>query len=71
MAPADDMDYDYMGRKRAGSSASMEDQSEAAKRRRSRKGLQKQYECDEPGCGKRFTRLEHLYRHQLNRKWGW
>jgi hypothetical protein len=39
-----------------------------SKRRRSRKGLEKQYKCDEPDCGKKFTRLEHLYRHQLNRE---
>lgn len=38
------------------------------KRRRSRKGLEKVYQCEEPECGKKFTRLEHLYRHQLNRK---
>lgn len=37
------------------------------KRRRSRKGLQKVFECEEPGCGKNFTRMEHLARHQLNR----
>lgn len=37
------------------------------KRRRSRKGLQKVFDCEEPGCGKKFTRLEHLARHQLNR----
>lgn len=39
------------------------------KRRRSRKGLEKIYECTEPNCGKKFTRLEHLSRHQLNRKY--
>ncbi|KAK9452597.1 fungal-specific transcription factor domain-containing protein [Dipodascopsis uninucleata] len=36
------------------------------KRRRSRKGLEKIFECDSPGCGKKFTRSEHLARHQLN-----
>ncbi|KAK9465338.1 fungal-specific transcription factor domain-containing protein [Lipomyces arxii] len=36
------------------------------KRRRSRKGLDKVFECDAPGCGKKFTRSEHLSRHQLN-----
>lgn len=44
------------------------DSGNRAKRRRSRKGLEKQYACDEPNCGKKFTRLEHLYRHQLNHK---
>ncbi|KAI5820674.1 fungal-specific transcription factor domain-containing protein [Pyronema omphalodes] len=36
------------------------------KRRRSRKGLDKKFECDHPGCGKSYSRAEHLYRHQLN-----
>ncbi|KAK9234327.1 fungal-specific transcription factor domain-containing protein [Lipomyces kononenkoae] len=40
--------------------------SNSRKRRRSRKGLDKVFECDAPGCGKRFTRSEHLARHQLN-----
>jgi hypothetical protein len=39
-----------------------------AKRRKSRKSVDKQYACDEPGCNKKFTRLEHLTRHQLNHK---
>ena len=38
------------------------------KRRRSRKGLDKKYDCPHPGCGKSYSRAEHLYRHQLNRK---
>ncbi|KAI5848861.1 fungal-specific transcription factor domain-containing protein [Tricharina praecox] len=36
------------------------------KRRRSRKGLDKKFECPYPGCGKSYSRAEHLYRHQLN-----
>ncbi|KAF3906550.1 hypothetical protein ABW20_dc0107752 [Dactylellina cionopaga] len=36
------------------------------KRRRSRKGMDKKYECSHPGCGKSYSRAEHLYRHQLN-----
>jgi hypothetical protein len=36
------------------------------RRRRSRKGLDKRFECPEPGCGKSYSRAEHLYRHQLN-----
>lgn len=36
------------------------------KRRRSRKGLDKKFECPTPGCGKSYSRAEHLYRHQLN-----
>ncbi|KAI6712744.1 hypothetical protein JHW43_004711 [Diplocarpon mali] len=36
------------------------------KRRRSRKGLDKKFECPQDGCGKTYSRAEHLYRHQLN-----
>ncbi|ORY65474.1 fungal-specific transcription factor domain-containing protein [Pseudomassariella vexata] len=36
------------------------------KRRRSRKGLDKKFECPNEGCGKSYSRAEHLYRHQLN-----
>lgn len=38
------------------------------KRKRSRKGLDKKYMCPQHGCGKSYSRAEHLYRHQLNRK---
>jgi hypothetical protein len=38
------------------------------KRRRSRKGLDKKFECPTEGCGKSYSRAEHLYRHQLNRE---
>ncbi|CAP70292.1 uncharacterized protein PODANS_3_3750 [Podospora anserina S mat+] len=38
----------------------------ARKRRRSRKGQEKKFECPEKGCGKSYSRAEHLYRHQLN-----
>ena len=40
------------------------------KRRRSRKGLDKKFECPHEGCGRSYSRAEHLYRHQLNRKFG-
>lgn len=36
------------------------------KQRKSRKGLAKIFKCTEPGCTKKFTRMEHLSRHQLN-----
>lgn len=39
------------------------------KRKRSRKGLDKKYHCPHDGCGKSYSRAEHLYRHQLNRKY--
>ena len=38
------------------------------KRKRSRKGLDKKYHCPHEGCGKSYSRAEHLYRHQLNRQ---
>lgn len=41
------------------------------KRRRSRKGLDKKFECPHEGCGKSYSRAEHLYRHQLNRTSAW
>ncbi|KAL8838211.1 MAG: hypothetical protein Q9170_002201 [Blastenia crenularia] len=36
------------------------------KRKRSRKGLEKCFPCTFEGCGKSYSRAEHLYRHQLN-----
>ncbi|KAH0604432.1 uncharacterized protein H6S33_006809 [Morchella sextelata] len=36
------------------------------KRRRSRKGMEKTFTCPQPGCGRAYSRAEHLYRHQLN-----
>jgi len=38
------------------------------KRKRSRKGLDKNFPCPTLGCGKSYSRAEHLYRHQLNRE---
>ena len=38
------------------------------KRKRSRKSLEKNFACPENGCGKSYSRAEHLYRHQLNRE---
>lgn len=38
------------------------------KRKRSRKGLDKKFDCPHKGCGKSYSRAEHLYRHQLNRE---
>ena len=40
------------------------------KRKRSRKGLDKNFPCPHQGCVKSYSRAEHLYRHQLNRKSG-
>lgn len=43
---------------------------EGAKPRKKRRLVQtsdKKYECPEPDCGKKYSRAEHLYRHQLNR----
>lgn len=38
------------------------------KRKRSRKGLDKNFPCKHDDCGKSYSRAEHLYRHQLNRE---
>ncbi|KAH9897233.1 fungal-specific transcription factor domain-containing protein [Xylariomycetidae sp. FL2044] len=45
---------------------SSNDEGPVRKRRRSRKGLDKKFECPTEGCGKSYSRAEHLYRHQLN-----
>ncbi|KIW05877.1 hypothetical protein, variant 1 [Verruconis gallopava] len=45
---------------------SAEGTGNSKKRRRSRKGLDKKFECPHEGCGKSYSRAEHLYRHQLN-----
>jgi len=40
------------------------------KRRRTAKpNPDKKYECTHEGCGKSYSRAEHLYRHQLNRQY--
>ena len=38
------------------------------KRKRSRKGLEKNFPCSFQGCNKSYSRAEHLYRHRLNRE---
>ncbi|KAK1955931.1 hypothetical protein LY78DRAFT_686497 [Colletotrichum sublineola] len=35
-------------------------------KRASRKGAPRRFVCDHPGCGKLYSRAEHLQRHQLN-----
>lgn len=52
----------------AGGPLSSSAEPQTRKRRRSRKGLDKKFECPQQGCGKAYSRAEHLYRHQLNRK---
>lgn len=49
-----------------GASSNSDGPGPARKRRRSRKGLDKRFECSSEGCGKSYSRAEHLYRHQLN-----
>ena len=49
-------------------SGSGNDEKGDRKRKRSRKGLDKKYSCPHEGCGKSYSRAEHLYRHQLNRE---
>lgn len=51
-----------------GGALSSNTEPQTRKRRRSRKGLDKKFECPQQGCGRAYSRAEHLYRHQLNRK---
>ncbi|RWA03129.1 hypothetical protein EKO27_g11976 [Xylaria grammica] len=60
----DDMDSDGEGDNKNGNSSNSE--GPIKKRRRSRKGLDKKFECPTEGCGKSYSRAEHLHRHQLN-----
>lgn len=40
--------------------SSNDEEGPARKRRRSRKGLDKKFECPHDGCGKSYSRAEHL-----------
>ncbi|KAI1177452.1 fungal-specific transcription factor domain-containing protein [Nemania sp. FL0916] len=59
-----DSDNDGEGDNKNGNSSNSE--GPVKKRRRSRKGLDKKFECPTEGCGKSYSRAEHLHRHQLN-----
>lgn len=54
----DDMDSDGDGDNKNGNSSNSE--GPVKKRRRSRKGLDKKFECPTEGCGKSYSRAEHL-----------
>lgn len=44
------------------------DEQPSKRRRRSRRApADRKFECTHEGCGKSYSRAEHLYRHQLNR----
>lgn len=43
-----------------GGAGSSNSDGPARKRRRSRKGLDKKFECPHEGCGKSYSRAEHL-----------
>jgi hypothetical protein len=43
------------------------DDAQPRKKRRVIQSSDKKYICPAQGCGKRYSRNEHLYRHQLNR----
>ena len=47
-------------------STSLGDETPEAKRLKL--GEKKRYYCTVAGCGRDYSRAEHLYRHQLNRK---
>jgi hypothetical protein len=57
------------------STTTMDDQAEsnpnlnsASKQRSSKNETRRRFECTYAGCGRHYSRAEHLYRHQLNRK---
>lgn len=58
----DAMDQDGQGSQNADgqNGASSNSDAPARKRRRSRKGLDKRFECTTEGCGKSYSRAEHL-----------
>ncbi|KAI2635397.1 fungal-specific transcription factor domain-containing protein [Xylaria nigripes] len=62
----DEMDSDNEGEGENKNGDSSNSESPVKKRRRSRKGLDKKFECPTEGCGKSYSRAEHLHRHQLN-----
>jgi len=43
------------------------DDAQPRKKRRVIQSSDKKYICPQQDCGKRYSRAEHLYRHQLNR----
>jgi uncharacterized Zn-finger protein len=44
------------------------DEHPKKRRRIVKPNSEKKFECKHEGCGKSYSRAEHLYRHQLNRK---
>jgi hypothetical protein len=44
------------------------DEPPKKRRRVVKPNSEKKFECKHEGCGKSYSRAEHLYRHQLNRK---
>ena len=57
----DGLDLDLDDGDDGGDGNSSGSEGPARKRRRSRKGLDKKFECPEKGCGKSYSRAEHLY----------
>ena len=57
-----DPDHDGDGEDEAkNGNSSNSDAGVARKRRRSRKGLDKKFACPQEGCGKSYSRAEHLW----------
>ena len=56
----DDDDDKHNGSGDAGVGTSPASDEPSRKRRRSRKGLDKRFECTAEGCGKSYSRAEHL-----------
>lgn len=49
------------------SQTNIEEDEEDSKRRHAKLESKRRFECTFPGCGRHYSRAEHLYRHQLNR----
>jgi hypothetical protein len=66
MAEVDQLSRD---RRRGDSNLQVITNGSPKKRKRSRKAQpDKKFDCKHEGCGKSYSRAEHLYRHQLNRR---
>jgi hypothetical protein len=68
---AEDSDREPAAEEEADAAYEVEDdlaESKPKKKRKLVKNGDKKYQCPHADCGKAYSRAEHLYRHQLNRK---
>lgn len=57
------------GRDLSSSDANPNAQPAKKRRRGAKANADRKFECKHEGCGKSYSRAEHLYRHQLNRQY--